>query len=155
LNGKPLYITFFSLKGIADRTLLSQIADTEHLADSLGVAHFLCITTDADHETVKKYWNEKKYPMQLCFAPDDYEMIDFFNAYSTPSFALLDGKGRLNTLAPNFPGDQLLKQLISSYQSDVPVQPESKKGTNPLRQQNAQYRPGSPYPYFPQQASKK
>jgi len=155
MTGKPLYITFFSLKGIADRTLLSQIADTEHLADSLGVAHFLCVTTDVDHETVKRYWNEKKYPMQLCFAPDDYEMIDFFNAYSNPSFALLDGKGRLNTLAPNFPGDQLLKQLISLYHSDSPVQPESKKGPNPSRQQNAQYLPGSPYPYFPQQVSKK
>jgi hypothetical protein len=155
LTGKPLHITFFALKGIADRTLLSQIADVEHLADSLGVARFLCITTEADHEAVKKYWLEKKYPMQLCFAPDDYEMIDFFNAYTNPSFVLLDAKGRLNTLAPNFPGDQLLKQLISLHLSDSPKQPESKKAPNSQRQQDSQYLPGSPYPRFPQKASKK
>ena len=155
LKGKPLHITFFSLKGIADRTLLSQIADVEHLADSLGVAHFLCVTTDADHETVKKYWADKKYPMQLCFAPDDYEMIDFFNAFTNPSFVLLDAKGLLFTQAPSFPGDQLLKQLISLYQSDNPKLSESKKTTHPLNQQNSQYLQGSPYPRFPQKASKK
>jgi hypothetical protein len=155
LKGKPLHITFFSLKGIADRTLLSQIADVEHLADSLGVAHFLCVTTDANHETVKKYWADKKYPMQLCFAPDDYEMIDFFNAFTNPSFVLLDAKGQLFTQAPSFPGDQLLKQLISLYQSDNPKLPESKKTTHPQQQQNSQYLPGSPYPRFPQKASKK
>lgn len=155
LKGKPLHITFFTLKGIADRTLLNQIADVEHLADSLGVAHFLCITTDADHEAVKKYWAEKKYPMQLSFAPDDYEMIDFFNAYAYPCFVLLDSKGQIYTLAPNFPSEQLLKQLISLHRSDSPKQPDVKNQSNPQHQQNSQYLPGSPLPTSPQKASKK
>ena len=155
LKGKPLHITFFTLKGIADQTLLNQIADVEHLADSLGVARFLCITTDADHEAVKKYWNEKKYPMQLCFAPDDYELIDFFNAYSYPCFVLLDSAGQIYTLAPNFPGEQLLKQLISLYRKDNPNKTDVKKLSNPQHQQNSQYLPGSPLSVPPQKASKK
>lgn len=148
-KGKPLHITFFTLKGIADKTLLNQIADVEHIADSLGVAHFLCITADADHEAVKKYWKEKKYPMQLCFAPDDYEMIDYFNAYTTPSFVLLDSKGRLYTMAPNFPGDQLLKLLISLYHADNLNEPDAKS------QQDSQYRPDAPVPGSPPKTSKK
>ena len=118
-TGKPLHITFFNLKGVADQTLLSQLSDVEHLADSLGIAHFICITTDTNQETVQKYWETKKLPMQLCFAPDDYELVDYFNAYTTPCFILLDSKGKINTLAPNFPGEQLLKQLISLHQKDT------------------------------------
>lgn len=155
LTGKPLHITFFSLKGIADKTLLSQLADVEHLADSLGVAHFLCITADADHEAIKKYWKEKKYPMQLSFAPDDYEMIDYFNAYTTPSFVLLDSKGRLYTMAPNFPGDQLLKLLTSLYHADNLNKPEVKSQQNPSLQQDSQDRPDAPLPGSPPKASKK
>ena len=155
LTGKPLHITFFTLKGIADKTLLSQLADVEHLADSLGVAHFLCITKDTNQEAVKKYWKEKKYPMQLCFAPDDYEMIDYFNAYTTPSFVLLDSKGKLYTMVPNFPGDQLLKLLISLYHADNLKNPEVKSQKNPTLQQDAQYHPDAPQPGSPPKASKK
>jgi len=155
LNGKPLHITFFTLKGIADKTLLSQLADVEHLADSLGVAHFLCITADTDHEAVKKYWKEKKYPMQLSFAPDDYEMIDYFNAYTTPSFVLLDSQGKLYTMAPNFPGDQLLKLLISLYHADNLNKAEVKSQQNPPLQQDSQYHPDAPLPGSPPKASKK
>jgi hypothetical protein len=155
LKGKPLHITFFTLKGIADRTLLDQISVVEHLADSLGLANFLCITTDANQEAVKKYWAEKKYPMQLCFAPDDYEIIDYFNAYAYPCFALLDSKGRIYTLAPSFPGDQLLKQLTSLSHSENPKEPEIKKQSIPQRQQNSQYLLGSPRLSSPPKASKK
>jgi hypothetical protein len=155
LKGKPLHITFFTLKGIADRTLLDQISVVEHLADSLRLANFLCITTDADHEAVKKYWAEKKYPMQLSFAPDDYEMIDFFNAYTYPCFVLIDSAGRIYTLAPSFPGDQLLKQLTSLSHSESPKKPDTKNKPIPLRQQNSQYLPGSPRLSSPPKASKK
>ena len=155
LKGKPLHITFFTLKGIADRTLLDQISVVEHLADSLGLANFLCITTDADHEAVKKYWAEKKHPMQLSFAPDDFEMIDFFNAYVYPCFVILDSKGRIYTLAPSFPGDQLLKQLKSLSHSENPKKPEVKNQAIPQRQQNSQYLPGSPRLSSPPKASKK
>jgi hypothetical protein len=155
LKGKPLHITFFTLKGIADRTLLDQVSVVEHLADSLGLANFLCITTDADHDAVKKYWAEKKYPMQLSFAPDDYEMIDFFNAYAFPSFAILDSKGRIYTLAPSFPGDQLLKQLTSLSHSESPKKSDNKNQPIPQHQQNSQYLPGSPRQTYPQKASKK
>ena len=118
LTGKPLHFTFFNLKGIADQTLLNQLSDVEHFADSLGIAHIICITTDINQEAVKKYWQDKKLLMQLCFALDDYELIDYFNAYTTPCFVLLDSKGKINTLAPNFPGEQLLKQLKSLFQAD-------------------------------------
>jgi hypothetical protein len=155
LKGKPLHITFFTLKGIADRTLLDQISVVEHLADSLGIANFLCITTDADHEAVKKYWSDKKYPMQLCFAPDDYEMIDFFNAIAYPCFALLDSEGRIYTLAPSFPGDQLLKQLTSLSHSENPKKPDDKNQVTPQHQQNLQYLPGSPRQSAAPKASKK
>jgi len=155
LKGKPLHITFFTLKGIADRTLLDQISIVEHMADSLGLANFLCITTDADHEAVKKYWAEKKYPMQLSFAPDDYEMIDFFNAYTYPCFVLLDSAGKIYTLAPSFPGDQLLKQLTSLSHSESPKKPDTKNKPIPQRQQNSQYLPGSPRLSSPPKASKK
>ena len=117
-KGKPLHLTFFTLKGAADRTLLSQLADVEHLADSLGVASFVCISTDTNRDAVKKYWAEKKYPMQLCFAPDDYEIMDFFNVYAYPGFVLLNSKGQINNNAPSFPGEQLLKQLINLHHSD-------------------------------------
>jgi len=155
LKGKPLHITFFTLKGIADRTLLDQISVVEHLADSLGLANFLCITTDADHEAVKKYWAEKNHPMQLSFAPDDYEIIDFFNAYAYPCFVLLDSKGGIYTLAPSFPGDQLLKQLTSLSHSEGPKVPDTKNQPIPQRQQNSQYLPGSPRLSSPPKASKK
>ena len=155
LKGKPLHITFFKLKGIADRTLLDQISVVEHLTDSLGIANFLCITTDADHEAVKKYWVEKKFPMQLCFAPDDYELIDFFNAYAFPCFAILDSEGRIYTLAPSFPGDQLLKQLTSLSRSESPKKPDDKNQATPPRQQNSQYLPGSPRQSSPPKALKK
>lgn len=155
LKGKPLHITFFTLKGIADRTLLDQISVVEHLADSLELANFLCITTDPDHEAVKKYWSEKKYPMQLSFAPDDYEMIDFFNAYVFPCFVLLDSEGRVYTLAPSFPSDQLLRQLTSIGHSKSPQKPDAKNQVNPQRQQNSQYLPGSPRQSSPQKALKK
>lgn len=149
LKGKPLHITFFTLKGVADRTLLSQLADVEHLADSLGIARFLCITTDVDHDTVRKYWAEKKYPMQLCFAPDDYEMIDFFNAYTYPCFVLLDSKGRINNISPNFPGEQLLKLLIGLYHSDNAKQPDVNL------EQDSQHHPDSPHPSSHQQPLRK
>ena len=121
----------------------------EHLADSLGVARFICITTDVDHEAARKYWAEKKYPMQLCFAPDDYEMIDFFNAYTHPCFVLLDSKGRINNRAPNFPGEQLLKLLIGLHQSDNMKQPDVNL------EQDSQHHPDSPLPPSHQQPLKK
>ena len=144
LKGKPLHLTFFTLNGTADRTLLSQLADVQHLADSLGVARFVCISTDTNHDAVIKYWAEKKYPMQLCFAPDDYEMIDFFNVYTYPSFVLLNSKGQINNHAPSFPGEQLLKQLISLHLSDNPKQPVTKDQPDSQHQQGAQHRPNSP-----------
>lgn len=155
LIGKPLHMTFFTLKGAADRTLLSQLADVEHIADSLGVARFVCITADSDHDAVKKYWAEKKYPMQLCFAPDDYEMIDFFNVYTYPGFVLLNSKGRINTKAPNFPGEQLLKQLISLHQSERSKQPDTKDQPDSQHQQDAQNHPDSPHLLSPHQPLKK
>lgn len=161
LKGKPLHMTFFTLKGAADRTLLSQLADVEHIADSLGVARFICITADSDHDAVKRYWAEKKYPMQLCFAPDDYEMFDFFNVYTYPGFVLLNSKGQINTLAPNFPGEQLLKQLISLHQSDKPKQPDTKDQSDSQHQPDAQnhsdfqHRPVSPPLLSPHQPLKK
>jgi len=154
-KGKPLHVTFFTLNGSANRTLLSQIADVEHFADSLGVSNFVCVTTDTDHEAVKKYWAENKYPMQLCFAPDDYEMIDYFNAYTLPCFVLLDSKGKINTLAPNFPGEQLLKQLVSLHQLDNPKSKEVKTQKTPQIQKDSQFLPGSPHIVPPQSPSKK
>ena len=112
-KGKPLHITFFSFKGMADRNLLNQLTDVAHFADSLGVAKFICITTDENREMINNFWNTKKYPMQLYFAPDDYAFIDYFNITSFPFFLLLDAEGMLNSIAPNFPGELLLKQIIS------------------------------------------
>jgi peroxiredoxin len=117
-KGKPLHITFFSFKGLADRNLLNQLTDVAHFADSLGVAKFICITTDQNREEITKFWNEKKYPMQLYFAPDDYEIFDFFNINSLPSFLLLDAEGNINSVAPNFPGELLLKQIISLHPAE-------------------------------------
>ena len=144
-KGKPLHLTFFTLKGAADRTLLSQLADVEHLADSLGVARFVCISTDTNRNAVKKYWAEKKYPMQLCFAPDDYEMIDFFNVYSYPGFVVLNSKGQINNQAPSFPGEQLLKQLISLHLSDNPKQPVTKDQPDAQHQKGARRLQDAPH----------
>ena len=116
-KGKALHITFFSFKGMADRNLLNQLTDVAHFADSLGVAKFVCITTDQNKEEITKFWNEKKYPMQLYFAPDDYTLIDYFNISSLPFFVLLDAEGKLNSLMPNFPGELLLKQIINLHPS--------------------------------------
>ena len=63
-------------------------------------------------------------------------MIDFFNAYTYPCFALLDSKGRLYTLTPNFPGEQLLKQLRSLNPPDNTPKGNVKKAAKP---QNSQY----------------
>ncbi len=129
-KGKPLHITFFSSKGLADINLLNQLTDVAHFADSLGAAKFICITTDSNKEDIRKFWNEKKYPMQLYFAPDDYELIDFFNITKFPSFLLLDAEGKLNSVAPNFPGELLLKQIIALHPTeyhqtvDPPVDPK-------------------------------
>jgi hypothetical protein len=102
---------------MADRNLLNQLTDVAHFADSLGVAKFICITTDQNKEEITKFWNEKKYPMQLYFAPDDYALIDYFNISSLPFFVLLDAEGKLNSLMPNFPGELLLKQIINLHPS--------------------------------------
>lgn len=126
-KGKALHITFFSFKGMADRNLLNQLADVAHFADSLGIAKFICITTDQNRAEINKYWTEKKYPMQLYFAPDDYALIDFFNITSLPFFVLLNAEGTLNSLTPNFPGELLLKQIMNLRPSGnrPPATPQS------------------------------
>ena len=136
-KGKALHLTFFSFKGMADRNLLNQLTDVAHFADSLGVAKFICITTDPNREEIIKFWNEKKYPMQLYFAPDDYALIDFFNITSLPFFVLLDAEGKLNSLMPNFPGEFLLKQIIGLHpagnRSPANHQPDSKSAPSILQ----------------------